>query len=523
MQGIARSQLAVSRSDAPAEREATRVAESVTGQPDGSTANRTSDNPARDRTGGERRRASTKNTSERTLARDTARHVRRGVDGPGRRLPTNIRTAFESTLAADFSEVRIHTGSDANVASQAINANAYTVGSDIGFASGKYDPDTTSGKRLLAHELVHVRQQRGDSPSTVMRQEAGNSEATEEFDIEEHENRIIELYVQRELDVDDPALLSGDIEILEAQDTMHPEWESGYYIYDRSTGTITPLSDVVDVDLLQREHRTAYGTSVFDDPEGYSFPDYIDAAQDMGDTNRQQMWASVVDGFAQVQLDIEYDILRQQRAVRDQLDERLRDDFQPLDLVDGTTKMLSLLGFKKGRAVVELIVALEKVVDALSVSPGLSYSDLMTQELLLVLNGQALDIRAQLNENQQYAAMMREMAHWLFAAYADLWGSNAIDLRDFPQTPEQFAAAVQAEMWLPELFPEDPELVGIIDGGKAIEYYATVFQETFEQLRWSRFPESPEECITHHNDPSVPGPEAFPAYDFESIAEDPIE
>ena len=118
---------------------------------------------------------------------------------------------------------------------------------------------------------------------------------------------------------------------------------------------------------------------------------------------------------------------------------------------------------------------------------------------------------------------MKSVAHSVFAGYADMWGSGSVDLRDFHQTPEEFGASVQALVWNPALFPEEPQLIGRIDGGKALEYYVNYFGENFEQLRWSRYPDDPQECITHHEDPSVPGPEAFPAYNFESITEEPVE
>jgi hypothetical protein len=42
-----------------------------------------------------------------------------------------------------------------------LNAQAFTTGNDIYFNEGKYQPDTQSGKSLLAHELTHVVQQGG--------------------------------------------------------------------------------------------------------------------------------------------------------------------------------------------------------------------------------------------------------------------------------------------------------------------------------------------------------------------------
>ena len=59
----------------------------------------------------------------------------------------------------DFTGVRIHTGPAAAASAQALQAHAYTVGRDIMFGAGRYAPHTPAGRRLLIHELTHVRQQ----------------------------------------------------------------------------------------------------------------------------------------------------------------------------------------------------------------------------------------------------------------------------------------------------------------------------------------------------------------------------
>src|SRR5207248_8247084 len=59
----------------------------------------------------------------------------------------------------DFGNVRIHSDSRAAAAAHALAAQAYTAGRHIVFGAGQYAPDTTAGRRLLAHELVHVVQQ----------------------------------------------------------------------------------------------------------------------------------------------------------------------------------------------------------------------------------------------------------------------------------------------------------------------------------------------------------------------------
>ena len=86
--------------------------------------------------------------------------------GGGSPLPDNTRTSMESAMGADFSNVRVHTGSEAVQMSQGINAQAFTHGSDVYFNEGKYNPSGTEGGRLLAHELTHTVQQGGSSIKT---------------------------------------------------------------------------------------------------------------------------------------------------------------------------------------------------------------------------------------------------------------------------------------------------------------------------------------------------------------------
>ena len=74
----------------------------------------------------------------------------------GQALPETVQRKMESFFGADFSDVRVHVGPQA----QTIGALAFTLGSDLYFAPGQYDPHSTRGQRLLGHELTHVVQQR---------------------------------------------------------------------------------------------------------------------------------------------------------------------------------------------------------------------------------------------------------------------------------------------------------------------------------------------------------------------------
>jgi len=93
-----------------------------------------------------------------------------GARGGGGPLSYETRSFMEPRFGYEFGDVRVHTDSDAAQMTRDLNAEAFTSGKDVFFASGTYNPGTPTGMRLLAHELAHVIQQRqgdhfGDSVS----------------------------------------------------------------------------------------------------------------------------------------------------------------------------------------------------------------------------------------------------------------------------------------------------------------------------------------------------------------------
>ena len=79
--------------------------------------------------------------------------------GGGSVMDSGTKTFMENRFGTDFSSVKIHTGSEAVQMSRELGAQAFAVGSDIYFNEGKYNPNSDSGKHLLAHELTHTVQQ----------------------------------------------------------------------------------------------------------------------------------------------------------------------------------------------------------------------------------------------------------------------------------------------------------------------------------------------------------------------------
>ncbi len=83
------------------------------------------------------------------------------LHSPGKPLDEATRKFFEPRFHYDFSKVRVHADRKAAESADAVNALAYTSGSNVVFAQGKYAPQSQTGKQLLAHELAHVVQQGG--------------------------------------------------------------------------------------------------------------------------------------------------------------------------------------------------------------------------------------------------------------------------------------------------------------------------------------------------------------------------
>ena len=96
--------------------------------------------------------------------------VDRVLGGAGRPLDTTVRKDMESRFDHDFSQVRVHSGSAAEQSARDVNAHAYTVGRNIVFGAGQFEPGTREGRRLLAHELTHVVQQSGNDSTKIQRQ-----------------------------------------------------------------------------------------------------------------------------------------------------------------------------------------------------------------------------------------------------------------------------------------------------------------------------------------------------------------
>jgi hypothetical protein len=117
-------------------------------------------------------------------SQETPAAAREALRSPGQPLDGGTRRFMESRFQRDFSRVRVHANDAASRGAQAVNALAYTVGTDIVFASRHYQPETMDGRRLLAHELTHVVQQQAGRAASIQRQsdEEGDDSLEQEAD-----------------------------------------------------------------------------------------------------------------------------------------------------------------------------------------------------------------------------------------------------------------------------------------------------------------------------------------------------
>jgi hypothetical protein len=89
------------------------------------------------------------------------------LQGGGQPLSESERNFFEPRFGTDFSQVRVHADGQAAEAARAVNARAFTLGQDVVFGAGEYQPRSAEGQRLMAHELTHVVQQKEGLSSAI--------------------------------------------------------------------------------------------------------------------------------------------------------------------------------------------------------------------------------------------------------------------------------------------------------------------------------------------------------------------
>ena len=240
---------------------------------------------------------------------------------PGQPLGAKSRAFFEPRFGHDFSQVRVHADDRSSQSARAVNALAYTVGPQIVFGAGLYQPDAPSGQRLLAHELTHVVQQQGQLPvgpslrmgpsSDPYEQEAERAASAttggEAFDTAERASGLIQRQASGPSPLPKPATAAGAIPKPETCKPPADMDKDCSPTTDPVTGAATTINFVVDKSDL--DHTVGDGRAE------------IKAAADQwrkaGASGKVR-----VDAYASAEYECEYNwrlSCRRAKAVRDEL------------------------------------------------------------------------------------------------------------------------------------------------------------------------------------------------------------
>lgn len=165
---------------------------------------------------------------------ETAARINR-ARGEGQPLDSTIGSELGAAFGHDLSGVRVHTSPEADSLSRALSARAFTTGRDIFFRSGAYEPHSTSGRQLIAHEVTHIVQQgmgavpsaermTVNPPGDVFEQEAGAAAAAlaggptsiqRQSQEEEEEERV-----QRQAELEEEEPIQAQIEEEEEEEAQ---------------------------------------------------------------------------------------------------------------------------------------------------------------------------------------------------------------------------------------------------------------------------------------------------------------
>ncbi|GEM_PF-4642501 len=243
--GHLQPKLAVSQPGDEAEQEADRVAEAVTPA------------PARAEPPGTGRPAVRPSRLLGPPLPAAAHAVIQGLGG-GRPLPAGVRAEMEAHFGQDFGPVRLHADAQANAAARSLNARAFAVGPHLVFGAGQLAPETSAGRRLLAHELTHVVQQfarRGAPARAVIQRQAPTTTAPSPLQQAAANARL--LFPQLAPDLDQVTLWATvkedrtEVEVLGRGTFVYPSTintaDAGFYLYRWGPDGNYRPEDVIDL------------------------------------------------------------------------------------------------------------------------------------------------------------------------------------------------------------------------------------------------------------------------------------
>ena len=175
-------------------------------------------------------------------------------------MPSDLRSKMETGFGADFSSVRFHTGPEASEMSSSIKAKAFTYGNDVYFNAGQYNPGTSDGQRLIAHELTHTLQQ----GSCVYRQQEETVSPSKEDEQDSYESR---LYKKR--------------------NELYQSAENGEMIVDDAMQEYVNLRKVIFLPYLEKIRKLAWDFSKSRSENGFF---YCGVSGWFDNTAKQRRW-----------------------------------------------------------------------------------------------------------------------------------------------------------------------------------------------------------------------------------------
>lgn len=156
--------------------------------------------------------------------------------GQGQSLDDKTRSQMEGSFGTDFGGVKIHTGGEATRLSNELNAQAFTHGSDIYFNEGSYNPATSAGKHLLAHELTHTVQQRDGLQMMVNRASSPPADKKSKIDFDSNVITIEKLYL--------PTLKSRNKNLIGSSATRKRNYKRSESYVDTATSSSKEQAEV---------------------------------------------------------------------------------------------------------------------------------------------------------------------------------------------------------------------------------------------------------------------------------------
>jgi pyrrolidone-carboxylate peptidase len=254
--------------------------------------------------------------------------------GNGQSLPNQVQQEMGSKMGADLSNVKIHTGDEANAMNESVNAKAFTHGQDVFFKQGEFNTGSAQGKELLAHELVHtVQQGSGKTNASIQRVDNPVEEITTEIpedavalEVVDFTDRVLKAY-------NEP--VGNDFVVL-LDDTTPPGTYMLRFTFKDGTKTYQKIVKNPDTQLKITVRNTALPTleGEFRDPRINNLSDILTyyPAGSSGVKDYQVMQTTEFANFTKPEFHLTYEeALRATRA-------QLADMYKQRDETDGKKK-----------------------------------------------------------------------------------------------------------------------------------------------------------------------------------------